>query len=584
MARFSKFGTLLLFIIFAAGLSFAQAPAIFFTDLDSGPNSGGESVSGFAGAYVTIYGDNFGASQGSSTVTLGGSSCLRVVSWGTPYLWYQKVVVQLGSSCASGNFVVTTSAGTSNGLAFTVRSGNIYCISTGGSDTASGKFGSCWASIYHAVATMVAGDTVYMENGYSASGNDGSVHSNHCVEAVYTDGANGANKAFVAYPGATVTFTGNGPSDPTFGFCEYANYITVAGLTLRATTSAGRIQSGPQGTGGTGNRMIANDIQCNNSGTCASGEDGCLATYQLVNSASTPEEHLLGNNIHDVCTVQQGVNTTGKYFHSIYIGDQSSNTEFGWNQILNNYANRGLQIYSSTQPEMYNLIIHDNYVYNSRGIGLLVGSNDPSLGGPVEVYNNVVVHAGVGPGFSTDGPANPYCATAGDSGSGSSTHPQQWYNNTFYDCGCDLTAFGGTCQNDGAVFQEGDGGNSFIFENNIAYAVNTVYMQANEGTATNSFQNTPTSVCSNNLWFGAGTAPTNCSNNVTSNPLLVSPSTGNAQVQSGSPAIGAGVNLAGLVPYDVDGLVRPNPPSIGAYELTGSTRPNPPTGVTVSVQ
>src|SRR5208282_5168926 len=45
------------------------APRIFFTDLLSGPNNGGQSGDG---AFVTIYGSGFGATQGSSTVAVGG--------------------------------------------------------------------------------------------------------------------------------------------------------------------------------------------------------------------------------------------------------------------------------------------------------------------------------------------------------------------------------------------------------------------------------------------------------------------------------------------------------------------------------
>src|SRR2546421_12125167 len=120
-------------LLCGAGLAFGQiipAPRLFFTDLDSGPNSGGESVSGFAGAYVTVYGSNFGASP---TITLNGINCLRLVGLPTSWLWYQKQVVQLGPSCANGNFVLSTVNGTSNGAPFTVRAGNIFCvnISTG---------------------------------------------------------------------------------------------------------------------------------------------------------------------------------------------------------------------------------------------------------------------------------------------------------------------------------------------------------------------------------------------------------------------------------------------------------------------
>src|ERR1700746_2680208 len=66
--RFSLVALLLAVSVASSGTqAYAQAPQIFFSDLDSGPNAGGESVSGFAGAYVTLYGNFFGASQGSST-------------------------------------------------------------------------------------------------------------------------------------------------------------------------------------------------------------------------------------------------------------------------------------------------------------------------------------------------------------------------------------------------------------------------------------------------------------------------------------------------------------------------------------
>src|SRR5579884_782530 len=66
-----------LLIALNAFCAMAQAPRLFFTDLDSGPNAGGENVNGFAGAYVTLYGNFFGSSQGSSTVTWNGLNCLR---------------------------------------------------------------------------------------------------------------------------------------------------------------------------------------------------------------------------------------------------------------------------------------------------------------------------------------------------------------------------------------------------------------------------------------------------------------------------------------------------------------------------
>src|SRR5262245_2703868 len=72
------------------------APAIFYTDLAKGPNTGGD---GNLGAYVTIFGAGFGSTQG--TVTIGGGAAASYKSWSDT-----KIVVQLGSNAASGSIVV----------------------------------------------------------------------------------------------------------------------------------------------------------------------------------------------------------------------------------------------------------------------------------------------------------------------------------------------------------------------------------------------------------------------------------------------------------------------------------------------
>jgi hypothetical protein len=119
-------------LLLSASAHAANSPSIFFTDLQSGPASGNSDTTYGAsgGVYVTIYGNNFGTSQGTSTVTLNGASCLTVVSWGTSWMWYQKIVVKLGTGCTSGTFVVTVGGQASNcvdpdGCLFTVRSGHI---------------------------------------------------------------------------------------------------------------------------------------------------------------------------------------------------------------------------------------------------------------------------------------------------------------------------------------------------------------------------------------------------------------------------------------------------------------------------
>src|SRR5690349_18097550 len=148
----------------------AQAPVIFFTDIDSGPNTGNTDTTFNAsgnGAYVTIYGNFFGSSQGSSTVTWNGNNCLSVLpstggytGWGMAHLWYQKIIVQVLSTCptGTGQFTVTVNGKPSTCAAnpsdpwscnFTVRalgSNHIYFAETSGNDGAAGTWTAPLAS------------------------------------------------------------------------------------------------------------------------------------------------------------------------------------------------------------------------------------------------------------------------------------------------------------------------------------------------------------------------------------------------------------------------------------------------------
>ena len=45
------------------------APVIFYTDIISGPNTGGENNQG---AYLTLFGKGFGATRGTATIKVGG--------------------------------------------------------------------------------------------------------------------------------------------------------------------------------------------------------------------------------------------------------------------------------------------------------------------------------------------------------------------------------------------------------------------------------------------------------------------------------------------------------------------------------
>src|SRR5690349_9234410 len=73
-------------------------PRIFFSDLDSGPNTGGQKNHG---VWVTIWGKGFGAERGSSTVTIGGGAAAEYPIWTDT-----RITFQLGPRARTGDNVV----------------------------------------------------------------------------------------------------------------------------------------------------------------------------------------------------------------------------------------------------------------------------------------------------------------------------------------------------------------------------------------------------------------------------------------------------------------------------------------------
>src|SRR5712671_4852632 len=116
MLKFVKIVSLLSLLL-AAAFVYAQTapPRIFFSDLESGPNSGGQNNNG---VWVTIWGKEFGATQGSASVTAGGGAVASYPLWSD-----SKIIFQLGAGAKSGSIIVNLpGVGSSNGLPFTVRS------------------------------------------------------------------------------------------------------------------------------------------------------------------------------------------------------------------------------------------------------------------------------------------------------------------------------------------------------------------------------------------------------------------------------------------------------------------------------
>src|SRR5262249_47568606 len=239
----------------------AATPHIFVSDLESGPNIGGENNNG---VYVTVYGKNFGGNRGSSTVTVGGGPV-----GGYPLRSDTKITFQLGGAATTGNITVqTTTGGTSNAVPFTIRPGNIFLVSVSGNDNNPGTVASPWRTIQHAVDTIAPGDTVYISDGIVETKPDafyGSV-------LISSSGEQGRPKALVAYPNAHVVIGGTGTGPCSSGTCvnglktlydnvsSFTDWV-ISGLTLKGNNEALGITGGYP-TPSARWRVVGNEMTC----------------------------------------------------------------------------------------------------------------------------------------------------------------------------------------------------------------------------------------------------------------------------------------------------------------------------------
>ena len=559
----------LVIALLALGQAAAQAqitpPAIFYSDLEGGPSAGGENN---AGAYVTIYGRNFGASQGSSGVSIGGSPAARYPIWSDT-----KLTFQIATGTSSGSIILTTVAGASNAIPFSIRPGTIYFVSRNGSDGADGTFASPWASLLKVRNTIKPGDVAYALDGVSQLADDGTGWS-----AAFTLGGNdcgtGSPRALIAYPGATVTIgTVNSPpvgiraSNPSERGGSCPGGWVFAGLTLRAHDEALGLE-GPS----SGWRVVGNDMSCPN----GDGQTACVETSMASNIK------FYGNNVHDT-----GTALASSEYHGVYFSTDSNHVDMGWNTVANVRGCRGVHIHSSplqgggasdpTGHNQFDIVIHDNLIHDTQCDGIILATVDPSQG-KVEVYNNIIYNAGKGPYIPGQG-GNWTCVyvpgttNVGPQGGG----VVEVYNNTMYNCGSIATPPYDSSV--GAVMNGGGNANlQMRIRNNILNVpAGRPYIQVYKNVSRN--QSNPCSdtvacdgvIGSNNVFFGAGVGPsnTNITASISADPLFANAGGVNDfHLRSGSPARGAGVN-AGLV-TDFDGLSRAGSNDIGALQGTGS--------------
>jgi len=532
----------------------ASPPLILYTDIISGPNSGGE---GDNGIYLTIFGTHFGATRGTSKVTINGHAVAQYLLWSDNKIGVQVGHVSTGPIVASVGGVLSNSDKT-----FTVRPGRIFyigpAIDNSAGSCSGGTYLQPWgltnlASKSEAAYTKMMrtprfyynctspGDTLVFLNGVSYPYFDGTGwHSSLTVGGSRETTTPSKFYTFMARPGAAVRLGSTGWAN--FSIRDHSNgYNVISGRTLTGSGVSGGTILAPH------DRVVGNEVTCPDcwgpSGALAGGGDGII---------------IYGNTVHDVSTLVPG--GSNKTYHAVYVG--GNNIEIAWNRIYEAKAYNGVQVHHDKSPGFYNVSIHDNDIADVNGSGINLSTVDPSSG-YIKVYNNVVHHVGLA--MAPDSPGPHSCLAIKGLGSATAPGTVEIFNNSMVDCSSYLNTNPSDDSSCAILIPAKQLNVTTKLVNNI------VYQPAYAGTAKQSVffcggGSVGTVSGSNNLWFSEhaprNTAPATSYGTI-ANPRFVSST--DFHLQNGSPAIRSGIAFGGLK-SDFEASPRPNPPAIGAYE------------------
>ena len=384
-------------------LAALAAPAVLYTDIDSGPNTGGENNNG---AYLSIFGKGFGTSGLGTTVKVyvGNGEVARYMylgaSRGRPDV--QQLSVQLGPNASSGAIKVVVNGVSSNiDKTFTVRPGNFYYLAPGGSDS-TGRVND----ITHPFLTpqyvldstaFAAGDFMIVRGGQYPIGGFGN-NANSWLRADKS-GTAAAPMAFLGYPGEKVEVLHSN------AIRIFSNYVSISNwvigdflITLTDCVGDGEFfnigpTTTPQVCADTNYTLFGTATNIKLVNTEANGNDTagfCSGGDGLVEIQHSQNVKIIGISLHNTSPAQ-GDNESS---HAIYLSSHQQGTEVGWNAVYNIPATRGvIQAHQDSfsgacwgTKQITNITIHDNLLHDLAGQEILLDGGT----GDIQVYNNLI--------------------------------------------------------------------------------------------------------------------------------------------------------------------------------------------------
>ena len=547
-------------------------PNVLYTDILSGPTSGGENNKG---TYLSIFGQNFGATGLGSTVRVyinnvevGSYRSLGVSKARSDV---QQITVQvgaLGSPTPGIGYPIKVEV---NGVAsnvdhtFTPNPGRMLFVSLTGTD-ATAVPGDITHPYRHVGQTSTGlgayeaaqpGDTIVMRATGTTAWSDVAYGDVYFIRFKTKNGTAPTGVAgtgpftLMAYPGDNVLIsmppsTGAAGAisgvDKSQGFLGGV-WITIAGLRIEAGGNSGPIALQIQGDHW---RIVNNEL------TAATGVSTAKAAGIAGNATNS---YWFGNHIHAIHGSPVNLEE-----HGIYI-DGDGSYEIAHNVIDDVTGGSGFQIYvngGNGSTVCNNVSLHHNLIHGIKKHGINLADNTQNN---IQVYNNVVYDiAQAGLRFNT-----------------SILNAAKIWNNTFASTNTDGSIVNrGVIVNDGGFLATGTLG-AMDLENNIFMPATSSTPYSGGSTPIGATDDGNVGKVAHNLYFGGAGVTSFDSAPVIGDPAFVTPGS-NYHLTIGSKAIDVGsASVSSLVTTDYDVLTaRPQGAGfdIGAYEyapiVTGS--------------
>lgn len=572
--------------------SVAEAkPVVYFSDITDAPITGWEG-SATKGAAVTLWGNNFGTSRGSSYVTCGGVNLTSDTDYGewaattnpTTARGLQRITFWLNSSMSTGSTTIsiTTTDGTSNTVPFYCRllgTNHIYFVATDGSDSNNGltldtpKQTAGWVR-----ANLIAGDVAYFRGGtWSAKDNIGSFAYGIMTFAKvggvlqFHNGTPNNSISVTSYPGEVASFDSTGSNALCCINFPYGGgaweYWTFSKLNMVGELSCVEIKPDTQAADPAHStshlRFIGNDAT-----TVYYDVGGYGVGYSFEAGWDRTEElYIYGNYIHDLAVdYRGGPYRSGARIYPIYLGGYGSygNVYVGWNEFGWVSCGRGFQAFGHLVTDKLEVLyFHDNYLHDTSRQSAVIGGGDGateySFIGTAYIYNNIMMNS-----------EGDVCLTINGDLAGGNGGYYYIYNNVFYSPNAVANIYTGPTD-------------TSVFKNNIFVTQDNAY---------NYFQYHDTGIdnCTgdHNIYYGCGddAKPSWDSSTLgNDNPqFVVSDPNSYAHVKliSTSPGIDSGTSSGAGLTQKVyqDFMSNPRPQSsnydVGAFEyMDGSYSPPP---------